>query len=275
MQANSNHTSSLISGKYIFFAAGCAGCHTDIKNKGALLAGGRAIKTPFGTFYGPNITPDKTFGIGAWSEKDFIRALRRGVSPDGEHYFPVFPYTSFTKMNDSDILNLRAYIFSLPSIAKPNIPHELNFPYNIREFVYFWKFLFFDKGSFQPNAEQTEEWNRGAYITEALAHCGECHTPRNFLGAQIQDKALAGTNNGPEGNSIPNITPDLDSGIGNWSQTELVDVLKFGMLPDGDFVGGTMSEVSVNMANLTEADLLAIAKYVSSIPAIKNKVTVE
>ena len=275
VQAASNHTSSLISGKYIFFAAGCAGCHTDIKNKGALLAGGRAIKTPFGTFYGPNITPDKTFGIGAWSEKDFIRALRRGVSPDGEHYFPVFPYTSFTKMNDSDILNLRAYIFSLPSIAKPNIPHELNFPYNIREFVYFWKFLFFDKGSFQPNAEQTEEWNRGAYITEALAHCGECHTPRNFLGAQIRDKALAGTNNGPEGNSIPNITPDLDSGIGNWSLTELVELLKFGMLPDGDFVGGSMSEVSVNMANLTEADLLAIAKYVSSIPAIKNKVTVK
>ena len=109
--------------------------------------------------------------------------------------------------------------------------------------------MFFNKGSFQPNAVLTEEWNRGAYISEALAHCGECHAPRNYLGAQIQDKALAGTNNGPEGNSIPNITPDLDSGIGNWSQTELVDVLKLGMLPDGDFVGGTMAEVSANMEN--------------------------
>ena len=135
--------------------------------------------------------------------------------------------------------------------------------------------MFFDKGPFESKLDETEEWNRGAYITEALAHCGECHTPRNFLGAQIRDKALAGTNNGPEGNSIPNITPDLDSGIGNWSLTELVELLKFAMLPDGYFVGGSMSEVSVNMANLTEADLLAIAKYVSSIPAIKNKVTVK
>ena len=239
------------------------------------MAGGRAINTPFGIFFGPNITPDKTYGIGTWSEKEFVRALRNGVSPNGNHYFPVFPYTSYTKMTITDMLNLRAYIFSLPPIAKPSLPHQLKFPFNFREIVFFWKFMFFDKGPFEPKLDETEEWNRGAYIAEALTHCGECHTPRNFLGAQIQNKALAGTNKGPDGNSVPNITPDIQDGIGNWSQNEIIEVLKFGILPDGDFVGGTMAEVSNNMTNMTDADLLAVAKYVSSVPIIKNKVTVK
>ena len=135
--------------------------------------------------------------------------------------------------------------------------------------------MFFDKGPFESKLDETEEWNRGAYIAEALTHCGECHTPRNFLGAQIQNKALAGTNKGPDGNSVPNITPDLHNGIGNWSQNEIIEVLKFGILPDGDFVGGTMAEVLNNITNMTDADLLAVAKYVSSVPIIKNKVTVK
>lgn len=273
VQAASNKTSNITHGKYLFLAAGCAGCHTDTKNKGPLLAGGRALDTPFGTFFGPNITPDKTFGIGTWSEKDFIQALRNGISPNGSHYFPVFPYTSFTKMKDQDILDLRAYIFSLQPIAKPNIPHNIEFPFNSRKLIYFWKLLYFDEGSFEPKLDETAEWNRGAYIVEALTHCGECHTPRNFLGAKIDNKTLAGTNSGPDGDRVPNITPDLNSGIGNWSQEEIIEVLKLGILPDGDFVGGTMAEVSNNMTNMTEADLLAVAKYVSSLPKIKNKVT--
>jgi len=275
VQAASKKNPNVTHGKYLFLATGCAGCHTDIKNKGPLLAGGRALDTPFGTFFGPNITPDKTYGIGAWSEEDFFQALRTGVSPRGSHYFPVFPYTSFTKMTDQDILDLRAYIITLPPIAKPNIPHEIKLPFNFRKFVYFWKLLFFDEGSFEANLNETAEWNRGAYIVEALTHCGECHTPRNFLGARIKSKTLAGTNRGPDGNSVPNITPDLNSGIGNWSHQEIIEVLKLGILPDGDFVGGTMAEVSNNTTNMTEADLLAVAKYLSSLPKVKNKVTVK
>jgi len=259
----------------LFNASGCAGCHTDVKNKGRLLAGGRALDTPFGRYFGPNITPDKTYGIGRWGKKDFIRALRKGVSPEGHHYFPVFPYTSFTKMTDRDILDLRAYIFSLEPIAKPNIPHQINFPFMFRKLIYIWKILFFDEGTFKLKSGETDEWNRGAYLTEALVHCGECHTPRNLLGAADRSKTMAGTSEGPNGDSVPNITPDLKTGIGNWSQKEVVEVLKLGILPDGDFVGGAMTEVTDNTANLTDSDLHAIAKYLSSLPAIKNKVTVK
>ena len=260
-------------GEYLFNAAGCAGCHTDVKNKGQLLAGGRALNTPFGMFFGPNITPDKTYGIGRWTEKNFIRALRKGVSPEGDHYFPVFPYTSFTKMTDGDILDLRAYIFSLKPVAKPNIPHKINFPFRYRKLIYLWKLLFFDEGVFKINSGETDQWNRGAYLTEGVVHCGECHTPRNFLGAANRSRAMSGTSDGPDGDSVPNITPDLESGIGSWSQKEVVDVLKIGILPDGDFVGGAMTEVTDNLAKFSDSDFLAVAKYLSSIPAIRNKVT--
>ena len=273
--ASSEQKENLSRGQYLFNAAGCAGCHTDVKNKGRLLAGGRALDTPFGRYFGPNITPDKTYGIGRWGKKDFIRALRKGVSPEGSHYFPVFPYTSFTKMTDRDILDLRAYIFSLEPIAKPNIPHQINFPFMFRKLIYIWKFLFFDEGTFKLKSGETDEWNRGAYLTEAIVHCGECHTPRNLLGAADRSKTMAGTSEGPNGDSVPNITPDLKTGIGNWSQKEVVEVLKIGILPDGDFVGGAMTEVTDNTANLTDSDLHAIAKYLSSLPAIKNKMTVK
>jgi mono/diheme cytochrome c family protein len=272
-QAASIQQVDITRGQYIFKASGCAGCHTDVKNKGPFIAGGRALVTPFGTFFGPNITPDKTYGIGKWSEKDFFQALRKGISPDGSHYFPVFPYTSFTKMTESDMRDLRAYIFSLDPVAKPNIPHQIKVPFQIRQSIYFWKLLFFYEGPFKQNLNETDEWNRGAYLSESLAHCGECHTPRNFLGALNRKKSMAGTSNGPDGRSVPNITPDLATGIGKWSQKEIVEMLKFGILPNGDFVGGAMSEVTDNMANLTDFDLQAIANYISSLPVIKNKVT--
>ncbi len=273
--ASSGQKENISRGQYLFNASGCAGCHTDVKNKGRLLAGGRALDTPFGRYFAPNITPDKTYGIGRWGKKDFIRALRQGVSPEGSHYFPVFPYTSFTKMTDRDILDLRAYIFSLEPIAKPNIPHQIDFSFMFRKLIYIWKILFFDEGTFKLKSGETDEWNRGAYLTEALVHCGECHTPRNLLGAADRSKTMAGTSEGPNGDSVPNITPDLKTGIGNWSQKEVAEVLKLGILPDGDFVGGAMTEVIDNTANLTDSDLHAIAKYLSSLPAIKNKVTVK
>ena len=260
-------------GQYVFTASGCAGCHTDIKNKGPFLAGGRAIKTPFGIFYGPNITPDTTHGIGNWNDEDFIRALRHGVAPDGSHYFPVFPYTSYSKLTNRDMRDLKAYLFSVPPSAKPNIPHDIKFPFGIRESMAVWKLLFFETGPFRPNPARDAAWNRGAYLSEALVHCGECHTPRNRFGAAIPEKAYAGTREGPEGDLVPNITPDTETGIGKWSHQEIVDILKIGMLPDGDFTGGAMAEVTENMAKLQYKDLNAIAPYFQPLPAVRNKVT--
>ena len=152
-------------------------------------------------------------------------------------------------------------------------PHQIKVPFQIRQSIYFWKLLFFYEGPFKQNLNETDEWNRGAYLSESLAHCGECHTPRNFLGALNRKKSMAGTSNGPDGRSVPNITPDLVTGIGKWSQKAIVEMLKFGILPNGDFVGGAMSEVTDNTANLTDFDLQAIANYISSLPVIKNKVT--
>ncbi len=260
-------------GAYIFHAAGCAGCHTDTKNKGALLAGGHALKTPFGTYYGPNITADKTHGIGNWSDADFIRALREGKSPSGDHYFPVFPYPSFTKMTDKDMRDLKVYIFSLPPSATPNKPHDINFPFGFRFSMIFWKILFFDDGAYQADPAQNAEWNRGAYLANALSHCGECHTPRNFMGALKGDMNMAGTPDGPDNGSVPNITSDKDTGIGKWSHQAIMDVLDGGMMPDGDFVGGAMTEVSENLAKISAEDRKAIAVYIKSLPPVRNKVT--
>ena len=262
-------------GQYVFTASGCAGCHTDIKNKGPFLAGGRALKTPFGTFYGPNITPDTTNGIGNWSDANFIRALRHGVAPDGAHYFPVFPYPSYTKLTDRDMRDLKAYLFSVPPSAKPNIPHDIKFPFGIRASMAVWKLLFFETGPFRPNPARDFAWNRGAYLSEAMVHCGECHTPRNRFGGAILERAYAGTREGPGGDLVPNITRDNETGIGKWSHQEIVDILKIGMLPDGDFAGGAMAEVTENMAKLTDKDLNAIATYFKSLPAVQNKVTVK
>ena len=256
-------------------AAGCVGCHTDVKNKGPLLAGGRKLKTPFGTFFGPNITPDEIYGIGKWSDEDFIRALRKGAAPNGNHYFPVFPYTSFTKMTIKDMQALKSYIFSLPPVAKLNIPHAISFPFYFRFSIALWKIFFFHEGPLRRSTKQTKEWNRGAYLTQALVHCGECHSPRNFLGAVDQRRFMAGNRDGPDGDSVPNITPDPESGIGKWSHKDIVDALQLGILPNGDFVGSAMTEVSENLANLTDADLSAIATYIKSLPAIQNKVTGE
>jgi mono/diheme cytochrome c family protein len=266
-----NPAPSVERGAYLFAAAGCAGCHTDVKNDGPLLAGGRAIETPFGTFYGPNITPDPEYGIGGWSDADFIRALRHGVAPDGSHYYPAFPYTSFTGITDADLLDLKAYIFSLPPVAKPNKPHDLRFPFGWRFLLGFWKALNFTPGPFEPDPAQSAEWNRGAYLVQALTHCGECHTPRTAIGATDPSRSLAGTPDGPEGEPAPNITPHPETGIGSWSRTELVRLLKTGMLPNFDVVGSFMGEVvEQSTRRLSEDDLRAIAVYLESLPPIDN-----
>jgi mono/diheme cytochrome c family protein len=260
-------------GKYLFDAAGCAGCHTDTRNKGPLGTGGRALKTAFGVFFSPNITPHAEHGIGGWSDRDFVRALRLGISPNGAHYFPVFPYTSYTGITDADLGDLKAYIFSLPPVARQNRPHQATPPFSWRFLVPLWKWLNFTPGPLAPDPGRDAAWNRGAYLVEALAHCGECHTPRDRLGARNTDMKLAGTRSGPEGGVIPNITPDRETGIGGWSDSDLTSLFKMGMKPDFDFVGDAMGEVVANTtSHLTDDDLAAVITYLRSLSPVRHDV---
>jgi mono/diheme cytochrome c family protein len=238
-----------------------------------LLAGGRKLKTPFGIFSSPNITPDPANGIGGWSDSEFIRALRDGISPDGEHYFPVFPYPSYTGITDQDLTDIKAYIFTLPEAATPNKPHEVSAPFGWRFLLPIWKALFFSRGPYRSDPAKSREWNRGAYIINALGHCGECHTPRNALGGIKADMALAGPSQGPEGGIIPNITPDKKTGIGRWSDDDLKELLQSGMLPDSDFVGSEMGEVGDQATSkMSDADINAMIVYLRSLPPIHNAV---
>ncbi|NQU57919.1 MAG: cytochrome c [Rhodospirillales bacterium] len=260
-------------GEYLFAAAGCKGCHTDVKHKGPTLAGGRKIVTSFGIFYSPNITPDREHGIGKWSDADFIRALRLGVSPEGRHYFPVFPYPSYTGITDKDLLDIKAYLFTRPPNARANKPHDINPLFGQRFLVAVWKTLYFKPGPFKPSPEKSVTWNRGSYLTNALGHCAECHTPRNSIGAIKQDFWMAGTNEGPQGGTVPNITPDRETGIGRWPKGDLEEVLQTGLLPDGDFVGDAMGEVVDDVTGkLISDDIKAIAAYLRSLPPIRHKI---
>jgi mono/diheme cytochrome c family protein len=259
-------------GAYLFAAAGCATCHTDTKKKGALLAGGRAIKTPFGTFFGPNITPHPKHGIGKWSDEDFIRALREGIAPDGSYYLPVFPYPSYTGMTDTDMKALKAYIFTLPAVARASRPHEVGVPFRWRALQPLWRSLYFKPGPFKPDPSRSGKWNRGAYLARAVGHCGECHTPRTLLGGSDNARFLAGTEDGPDGESVPNITPDPETGIGKWTPDEIADLLETGGTPDGDFVGSLMAEVVESATGkLTAADRATLVIYLRSLPPIRTK----
>src|SRR5690606_10236135 len=259
-------------GAYLTAAGGCYGCHTDVKNGGQPFAGGRAIESPFGTFYSPNITGDTETGIGGWSDTDFLRALKEGISPAGHYLFPAFPYTSYTKMTDADALAIKAYLMSLPPVAAENRRHDLPAPFSWRWLQWGWRLLFFDAGPFQPPAGASEAVARGGYLVDALAHCGECHTPRNMLGGLKRDRYLAGTADGPDGERVPNITPDQASGLGSWSEADIVTLLREGMKPDFDNVQGSMAEaIEHGLAKLTDEDLAAIATYLKSIPPLAGE----
>ena len=256
-------------GAYLAKAAGCVGCHTEAKKDATPFAGGRALKTPFGTFYGPNITPHPDAGLGRWSETDFMRAMRLGLRPDGAHYFPAFPYPSFTRIVDADLRDLWAYLRTLPPSARPSQEHDLRFPFGWRFLVVVWKWLFFTPGPFSANPQQSPLLQRGAYLVEALSHCGECHTARNFLGGPKRDRALAGAAKGPDGDRIPNLTPTK---LKKWNDAELKGFLQTGLTPDGDVVAETMGEVIRNTtAELTPADLAAVIAYLRALPAVADE----
>jgi mono/diheme cytochrome c family protein len=256
-------------GAYVFHAAGCTACHTDKKNKGQSLAGGRALVTPFGTFYTPNITPDRDTGIGNWSVADLARALHEGRSPAGENYYPAFPYTSYTGMIDQDVGDLWAYLMAQPPVSQVNRPHEIPLPFRFRALLGVWKGLFFSAGRFAPDPGRAAAWNRGAYLVEVLGHCGECHTPRGVLGEMDQDRRLTGTAKGPDGKKVPNITPHPKDGIGKWTESDITYFLKTGFFPDGDFAGGVMVEVIEDGTSfLDDSDRSAIATYLRDLPPI-------
>lgn len=260
-------TELLEHGRYIFYAAGCISCHT----RDELMAGGRPVDTPFGTFYPPNATPQKEYGIGDWSEEDFVRALREGVSPQGEHYYPAFPYPSYTRMTQRDMQALYAYLMTLPESSRVIQPHDLNWPFSSRPMMSYWKARRFTSGEFVADPEQSTQWNRGAYLAEALGHCGECHTPRDYLGAPRQDYYMAGTCAGPEGRQVPNITLDRETGIGNWTYEQLATFLGTGRRPDGTFTGSIMAEVlGTSSMRLTGKDLHSLVIYLQSLPAVHN-----
>jgi mono/diheme cytochrome c family protein len=258
-------------GEYLVRAGGCFSCHTAAG--GQLLAGGRALATPFGTFYSPNITPDPDTGIGRWTDAQFLRALREGVRPDGANYFPVFPYPSFTGITDSDALAIKAYLFSVSPVRQDNRPHDVAFPFSWRALQTGWKLLFFTPGPFQPAPERSAAYNRGAYLATALAHCGECHTPRNILGAMRSSLRFAGTPDGPDGQLVPNITPDPGTGIGKWEKDDVVELLKTGTTPEQSKVKGAMREtIQDGLKYLSDADLEAIADYLFAQPSIVHEV---
>lgn len=258
-------------GEYMVHLGGCHSCHTDARQNGAPLAGGVVLTSPFGTFHVPNITPDPDTGIGRWSDIDFIRAMVDGVAPNGSHYYPAFPFTSYTRMGRQDLLDLKAYLNTVKPVRNQIPTHDLPFPYNLRFLLVAWKWLFFVPGPFIPDPAKSAVWNRGAYLVTGPGHCGECHTTRNILGATDEGQALAGTNQGPDGNSVPNITPHPKEGVGLWSAQDVVNFLKTGDLPFGEEVDPPMDDVITNnTSHWTVDDRRATATYLLSLPIQKT-----
>jgi mono/diheme cytochrome c family protein len=254
-------------GEYLVRAGGCLGCHTEDRKDADAFAGGRALKTPFGTFYGPNITPHPQAGIGRWSEADFMRAMRHGRRPDGANYFPAFPYPSFTKIRDADLRDLWAYLRTLPPSARANQKHDLWFFFGWRFLVTAWKWFFFTPGPFVDVQGASEIVNGGAYLVQALGHCGECHTPRNFLGAPKSGRFLAGGRVAGD-REAPNITP---SGLKLWSDADLKQFFVTGVTPDDETASEEMYEVIRNSTSkLTPQDIAALIAYLRSLPPLPD-----
>lgn len=265
-----------VRGEAVFREAGGCTCHTNYPGEGAEapeLAGGRALETPFGVFYSTNLTPDRETGIGAFDVEEFVRAMAEGLAPDGSHYFPVFPYPAFASMTRRDLEDLYAYLMARPAVRRANRAPDAPPPFRWRFTVAGWKLLNFRPAPFAPDPRRSASWNRGAYLVNGAAHCGECHTPRTLTGGLDRSRWLAGSVEGPEGELAPNITPDPETGIGDWSRVDLTWYLETGIKPDGDDTQGLMAEVIEHgYAHLPAADLAAIAEYLLSLPPVVHEV---
>ena len=267
------HTPNATAGERIFWAGGCASCHASLvdgrRAKGAnklRLGGGLELDTPFGLFRVPNISPHED-GIGSWSTLEFVNAMQRGVAPDGRHYYPSFPYTSYARMRVEDVIDLKAYIDTLPSVAGRIEDHSLSFPYSVRRGIGAWKRLYLD-GQPVIDVGSDEELLLGRYLVEGPGHCGECHTPRDALGGLRMEQWLAGAPNLDGAGKIPNITPAAKE-LGDWSVQSIAYYLESGFTPDFDTVGGSMVAVQENLAKLSDADREAIAAYLKAVPPVE------
>jgi mono/diheme cytochrome c family protein len=254
-------------GEYLAHAADCLVCHT--APHGEAYAGGLAIPLPFGTLYSTNITPDKETGIGDYSDADFLNAVQRGVRRDGTRLYPAMPFTSYAYITDADALAIKAYLFSLPPVHAANRANTLTFPFNQRWSLFFWSLLFNPDNRFAPNTAQGPEWNRGAYLAEALAHCGECHTPRNLAFALDNRRKFAGAITA--GWHAFDITSDKGSGIGGWSDDDLFAYLSTGHSWVHGTAAGPMGEaVDHSFRKITPEDIHALIAYLRSIPPIAS-----
>ena len=262
------YTPNTANGATIFNAGGCSACHaTPGQPDLARLGGGLAIPTPFGTFYAPNISPDPVDGIGRWSEADFVTAVMTGVSPSGAHYFPAFPYTSYTHATVQDVRDLFVYLKTLPQVSGKVRDHDVPFPFNIRRNVGIWKLMFMDTRLFATDQSRPAQWNRGAYLVNTFGHCAECHSPRNLLGGIVSSQRFAGGPNAEGEGWVPNIT---QKGIDDWSQKDIAYFLETGMTPDNDTAGGAMVRVIRNTSQLPPQDRDAIADYIKSLPPVEG-----
>jgi mono/diheme cytochrome c family protein len=256
----------LANGQVMFNAGGCSGCHATPKQEDRTrLGGGLALKSPYGTFYVPNISSDPNDGIGRWTEAQFVTAMWKGTSPDGRHYFPSFPYTSYQRMTLADVRDLFAYLKTLPAVQGRVRDHDMPFPYGIRRVLGGWKVLYLDGEPFRPDPNRPAEWNRGAYLVNGPGHCAECHSPRSMFGGIIASQRFAG---GPDPDSddgwIPNIT---QAGIGAYSAKDIEEVLTSGQTPE-DTVGGSMAAVVRSTSQLPATDRAAMAIYIKSLPPV-------
>ncbi len=265
-------------GKYVFAAAAGCGCHTEpgkAEPGQTLNAGGRRYDGPFGTVYSSNITPDKETGIGGWTDEEIITAIRLGRRPTGERLIPVHPYPVFNGMAETDLRGLVAYLRSVPPVKRPKQAKKITVPLFESVFLPAWLAAFAPR-EMPPPVAPTSGPARGEYLVRAVGHCGECHTPRGMTNATDNSRFLSGTPKGPDGDPVANITPDKDTGL-TWSVEEIAEYLGTGNKPDGDVAGGLMGEViqgsSAGYRDLTKEDRLAIARYLKTIPPVRNKVS--
>ncbi len=270
-----SHEANLANGERIFNVGGCASCHSAAGAKGEerkKLGGGRELKTEFGIFRVPNISPDAETGIGTWSAADMVNAMKQGVSPEGEHYYPSFPYASYTRMTSEDVIDLAGYLKTLPAVSNEVAGHDLAFPYSIRRGIGLWKLAYLsDAPVVTLPADAPDLVRRGQYLVEGPGHCAECHTTRNLAGALDRSLWLAGAKN-PDGQGrIPNLTPGV-GGMADWSAEDIVNALETGFKPDYDSFGGSMVEVQENTALLPPEDRAAMAAYLKALPPLPDAV---